>query len=122
MNKEKIIMPIQPIEDGRFVGNSIVMALLRTSTLNLNDISMIRFTDQERMQFAQLIGYSVRGFGELSYVDDETYNAVMIINNNDNATEPEARVIALRKQLDEAKKGIKIAAVALFNVHPDDLK
>ena len=122
MNKEKIIMPIQPIEDGRFVGNSIVMALLKTSTLDLNDIGMIPFTDQERMQFAQLIGYSVRGFSELSYVNDETHDAVMIINENINATEEESRSYALRKQLDEAKRGIKIAAAALFDVHPDDLK
>ncbi len=33
------------------------------------------FSDEDREQFAQLIGYSLNGFGELSYVSEETYEA-----------------------------------------------
>jgi len=31
---------------------------------------MMNFPDDDRMQFAQLIGYSVGGYEELSYVSD----------------------------------------------------
>jgi len=34
---------------------------------------MIGFPQEDREQFAQLIGYSLSGFGELDYVSDETY-------------------------------------------------
>jgi hypothetical protein len=65
--------PIQPIENKRFVKNRIVDALLDTSTLDLNKIACMEFSDDERMQLAMLLGYSLGGFGDLSYVDDETY-------------------------------------------------
>jgi hypothetical protein len=74
--------PMQPIvlaDDNvvRFKGNRIVRAFLAAAQegkkLDLNDIAIKaahgEFTDAEQMQFAQLIGYSVSGFGDLSYVD-----------------------------------------------------
>ena len=72
------IMPIQPIVDGRFVENKIVSKLLdmcQEAGYGLNQIAVENFTNEERMQFAQLIGYSLSGFADLSYVDDETYGA-----------------------------------------------
>ncbi len=115
-----VVMPLQPIKDGRFVPNRIVEKLLETSTIDLNDIAMMPFTDQERMQLAQLIGYSLTGFGELSYVDDETYNAAEEYQNTE--TELECRVLALRETLEKVRIGAKIAACALFKIHPDDLE
>jgi hypothetical protein len=114
----EVIMPIQPIIDGRFVPNKIVQVLLDSSKLDLNDIARLDFTEQERTQFAQLIGYSLSGFSELSYVDDETYEAACRVNN----PEAVARNLILRDQLNEAREGVKRAAVALFRIHPDDLK
>jgi len=113
-------MPIQPIENNRFVKNRIVSKLLETSNLDLNDIAMMSFTEQERIQFAQLIGYSVSGFGTLSYVDDETYNAA--VKMSEGMREADARIEALSEMLDEARRGVKQAAVALFKIHPDDLE
>ena len=113
-------MPIQPIENNRFVENRIVNQLLETSSLTLNDIAIMNFTDQERMQFAQLIGYSVGGFGSLSYVDDETYNAA--VKMSEGMSESDARIEALGEMLDEARLGVKQAAVALFKIHPDDFE
>ena len=37
----------------------------------------MHFTAEDREQFAQLIGYSMSDFGELSYVTDRTYMAAM---------------------------------------------
>lgn len=121
MNGDNITMPLQPIKNGRFVPNRIVERLLEAAVIDLNDIARMDFTAQERMQFAQLIGYSLSGFSELSYVDDETYQAACSMLEN-GGTEEQARIEALRAQLNEARNGIRTAAVALFGIHPDDLR
>ena len=66
--------PMQPIvraSDGviRFQSNAIVQWLLDSGRLDLNVISIMPFSDDDRMQIAQLIGYPVSGFGDLSYAD-----------------------------------------------------
>ena len=59
----------------RFKENKIVSALLDKATkakiMDMNIISSMDFSDEDRQQFAQLIGYSVSGYGELSYADEE---------------------------------------------------
>jgi len=64
--------PIQPIECDkygcyRFKANAIVRHLLDHGGIDLNKIAMLDFTADDRTQFAQLIGYSVSGAGDLSY-------------------------------------------------------
>lgn len=110
---EKTIMPIQPIKDGRFVSNKIVEYLLEVASVDLNDIAIMPFSEQERIQFAQLIGYSLGEFSELSYTDSETYMAAEEIENGKN--ELEARNMTLRKQLSQIRNGLKIANSAAFN-------
>lgn len=72
--------PMQPIVMvkgvARFHENRIVSAFMLAAQtgqkLDLNDIARDRsYTAAERMQFAQLIGYSVSGFGDLSYADKD---------------------------------------------------
>lgn len=73
--------PMQPLEFDdrgtlRFKENKIVRRLLDHSTQSgygLNEIALEDFTDDDRMQLAQLIGYSLSGYGELSYVSDESW-------------------------------------------------
>lgn len=69
--------PIQPLEERngvlRFKKNGIVRFLLDAGQIGLNRLAEIPFSDEDREQFAQLIGYSLSGFGELDYVSDETY-------------------------------------------------
>ena len=65
--------PMQPIVwdgDGviRFKANSIVRYILDNGSIDLNRIATMNFDREDREQFAQLIGYSVSGFGDLSYV------------------------------------------------------
>lgn len=72
--------PMQPIVwDGkgviRFQGNAIVRALLDFATskgMSLNEIAAMDFRREDREQFAQLIGYSVSGYGDLGYVRPST--------------------------------------------------
>lgn len=70
---------LQPIEliDGvaRFRANEIVKLLLADGNYDMNRLALLPFTDSDREQFAQLIGYSVGGFAELPYVSDEAVNA-----------------------------------------------
>jgi hypothetical protein len=75
--------PMQPlcIDDNgvmRFKENKLVKYLLDANgVIGMNELGVFAIhagvsrTDQE--QFAQLIGYSLSGFGELSYVRDKTY-------------------------------------------------
>ena len=42
-------------------------------SVDLATLATMSFTDDERSQFAQLIGYSLSGYGDLSYVTDEQW-------------------------------------------------
>lgn len=69
--------PLQPIivdEQGvaRFRRNEIVSFLLDAGPFDMNQLARMLFNDTDREQFAQLIGYSVSGFGELDYASEET--------------------------------------------------
>lgn len=74
-------LPIQPVyrdEQGvvRFRANAVVSFLYQWASargMGLNELALMPFDAADREQFAQLIGYSVSGFGDLSYVSDETY-------------------------------------------------
>lgn len=57
----------------RFKKNAIVRFLLDNGPHNLSTLATEKFSQEDREQFAQLIGYSLTGFGELSYVSDEIY-------------------------------------------------
>lgn len=73
MSNNNTRFPIQPMKDKRFIPNRIVEALLNTSAFDLNKIAIMDFTNEERTQLAMLIGYSLGGFADLSYVDGESY-------------------------------------------------
>jgi len=73
-------VPMQPIViagDGvvRFKENKMVSHLLDFAEplgCGLNELTRMDFSQEDRMQFAQLIGYSVSGYGDLSYASDES--------------------------------------------------
>jgi len=57
----------------RFRENAIVRYLLDVGATDMNRLALLPFSQEDREQFLQLIGYSVCGFGELSYVSDEAW-------------------------------------------------
>jgi hypothetical protein len=72
--------PMQPVVldphgTPRFKQNAIVRFLLDNGPFDLNKLARMEFSQEDQVQFAQLIGYSVGGFGELPYVTDEAYDA-----------------------------------------------
>lgn len=70
--------PVQPLIEEkygvfRFKQNAIVRFLLDNGPHDLNALATEKFSQEDREQFAQLIGYSLSGFSDLSYVSDKTY-------------------------------------------------
>ena len=119
--------PIQPVETDahgtlRFKRNAIVGKLLELCSargFGLNEIAAGRFDQDDRVQFAQLIGYSVSGFGDLGYVDTDTWNAVDLMANG--SDEKDARIESMTEELDALRKALREPMARLFGVHPDDL-
>ena len=83
--------PIQPLisdtECVRFKSNALVCALLehgRATGFSLNELS-IKFPWAEHAddwkQLSQLIGYSLKGYGELTYVTDAAYEMALAGNS-----------------------------------------
>ena len=82
--------PVQPVvidDHGvyHFKENAIVSALLDAASkgqkLDLNMIACMDFPSEDRVQLAQLIGYSVSGFGDLSYVADSDFSKAITQQN-----------------------------------------
>lgn len=120
------MLPIQPIEKDekgvpRFRANAIVRFLLDNGPFDMNDLATREFDQADREQFAQLIGYSLGGFGELSYVRDETYAVADRMANRDQ-TQVEATVCNQNILLAEARHLTRQLAGTLFRIHPDDLE
>lgn len=76
------LLPIQPLtfdKHGviRFEANPLVRHLLDDGPFDMNHLRVWCFKNnidnKYQEQFAQLIGYSLSGFGDLSYVSDLTY-------------------------------------------------
>ncbi len=74
--------PAQPLVwDGdviRFRANRIVRFLLDAGPFDMNQLAVMPFDREEYEQFAQLIGYSVSGFDDLSYASKEAIAAADI--------------------------------------------
>lgn len=76
--------PMQPIaldSEGvaRFRANPLVRFLLDAGPFTMNTLAVLpNIPAEDRAQFAQLIGYSVSGYGDLSYaVDVERADAIV---------------------------------------------
>jgi hypothetical protein len=122
--------PIQPVvvaEGGvvRFKKNLLVNALVEHGAktgLGLNQLA-VRFSAPEhaddRRQLAQLIGYSLSGFADLSYADDETCIAAELMRQG--KSEVQARIEALETKLELVRGGMRDVVATLFEIHPDDL-
>lgn len=87
----EVLQPIEKDEFGtvRFRRNSIVEFLLENGPFDMNTLAVQGFSDADRRQFAQLIGYSVSGYGDLSYAEghwtvaaaDETAEQLLASND-----------------------------------------
>lgn len=118
--------PIQPlVTDGsgvlRFKENAVVRHLLDNGKIDLNDLACLEFPQDDREQFAQLIGYSLSGYGDLSYVSNGTYDAAAGMANDPELSELRARLEDLEGKLNSLRVALSEPIAALFGVHADDL-
>ena len=73
--------PVQPVlktKDGilRCKGNPIVRFLLDAGPFDMNQLACMPFENEDREQFAQLIGYSVSGWLDLSCVSQASRDRI----------------------------------------------
>ena len=119
--------PIQPLEKDkngviRFKSNAIVNHLLEFASERghgMTQLAMMNFNNDDRQQFAQLIGYSLGGYCELTnYVDDYSYNVAEKMSEGMN--EGQARIEYLQNELDYLRESLKEPMARLFFLNPDD--
>lgn len=116
--------PVQPIyvdSNGtlRFKENKIVSFLLDNGGYDMNKLACMDFSQEDREQFAQLIGYSLDGFSELSYVSDAAYETA--IKRAEGLDERDARITYLESRLEIVRSALREIVPELFRIHPDDL-
>ncbi|KKW12847.1 MAG: hypothetical protein UY48_C0008G0022 [Candidatus Gottesmanbacteria bacterium GW2011_GWB1_49_7] len=115
--------PIQPLEKDthgvlRFKRNEVVCYLLDNGPFDLNQLAMMVFSQEDREQFAQLIGYSLSGFNDLlPYVSDET--KLMIQGILQGQTAHEAQLNCYRGELNSLRRPLRQLCYALFGTDPD---
>jgi len=123
--------PIQPIivtPQGvhRFKANEIVRTLLDNGPFDMNSIASMPFSNEDREQFAQLIGYSVSGAGDLPYMSNDTYETAQRMSHALANGEPQnalqLRVEYLQNLIDTTREALKVVVPELFQIHPDDLR
>jgi hypothetical protein len=127
--------PIQPVitdQHGtyRFRANAVVTYLLDWASkrgCNLNDLARVRFNEDDTQQFAQLIGYSLSGYGELSYASDEVYESALLMVDG-TLSEDKARIDCLEQELSVYKKELAVLqdlfkgpVARLYEVEHEDL-
>jgi len=117
--------PIQPLAKDkqgvmRFKENAIVRHLLDNGGIDLNKLAMLDFSKDDRIQFAQLIGYSLSGFAELSYVDNESYEAAELMSRK-KVSAADARAKSNAALLASIRKALRKPVSELYGIHPDDL-
>ncbi len=122
MNTKHPIQPLYKTDTGtvRFKANAIVQHLLDHGGIDLNKLACMKFSNEDRQQLAQLIGYSLGGYGELSYVDDDAYYAAEAMSRG--KSEDKARIAHLERELKAVRTALRKPMARLFGVHPDDLK
>lgn len=119
--------PMQPVfvdDQGvaRFKPNALVEYLLDHGRLDMNALAIADASQEDREQFAQLIGYSVGGFSELSYVRHESAQAAWRMAESDGQLDPtEAALAEAKATLQQLRLALRDPVAALYGLHPDDL-
>lgn len=99
--------PSQPIvkdEQGieRYRENKVVMTLFKESGFDMNRLAEMGFSDEDRSQFAQLIGYSVSGYGDLDYAQNVARDTSYV----DRCLDLESKLSKVTEERDQLKLGI----------------
>ncbi len=104
----------------RFVDNDVVRYLLDNGGLDLNDLARVDFNREDMVQFYQLIGYSLSGFGSLSQVSDDDYEIAHKMYK-EKLSEKDAKVDYLTEELDRVRNLLRGPVAEIFNVSEENL-
>ena len=121
-------LPIQPLytdDHGtvRFRKNIIVRYLLDHGGLDLNQLERaLPDCPDDWEQFAQLIGDTLDGWAELSYVREDTHAIASAMALHPVLDETEARLRYLESLLGDVRAQVKQLTALLFRIHEDDLE
>lgn len=126
MKTDKQQTPFQPIytdEHGtyRFQKNKIVDFLLDNGGFDMNALAGMEFSREDRIQFAQLIGYSISGFGELPYVPGDRADIAQQIAERGGDTDRSVEIKYYRERFQRIREGLREPIAELYGRHPDDL-
>ena len=114
--------PLQPIVsvDGvlRFKENALVRKLV-VDAGGLSVINGIEATREDREQLAMLIGSSLNGFSQLTYVTDETVDLACATGNDPDQLR--SRIARLEGELTALRDGMRDAVARLYGIDPDVL-
>lgn len=116
------IQPLQLDDKGvlRFKENRIVRHLLDNGGIDLNQLARIEFDREDREQLAQLIGYSLSGFADLSYVTDDTYSIAEASFVNPDLHWRDEKIALLEERLQSLQELLRAPMATLYGMHPDD--
>lgn len=121
--------PIQPLVPDandviRFKANKIVTHLLKCcenrTHADMNSIAAGDFSKEDRIQFAQLIGYSWSGAGDLSYMPADVIDAAWK-SHETGVTAEVARLEIVEARLESLRELFREPVAELFGIHPEDL-
>ncbi|HHM6437166.1 TPA: hypothetical protein ACRL36_000760 [Pseudomonas aeruginosa] len=113
-------VPMQPlVKDAhgvaRFKANKIVNHLLDYASergCGMTELAKLQFPEEDYMQFAQLIGYSVSGYSDLSYVSDDSrgmaYAKLESLINDPSAQTQPSPAPTLRAAIDVANDRFEV--------------
>lgn len=123
--KRQPLNPMQPTitdEHGyvRFKPNALVSHLLDKGKITMNDLALVGCSRDDRQQFAQLIGYSLSGYGDLSYHSETVYVAAQAANTT-RVDVKQARLDALEVELQALKDGLREPIARLYQIAEEDL-
>lgn len=118
--------PVQPLEKDqkgvlRFKPNQIVCYLLDKGPYDLNQIAGLNFSGEDEQQFAQLIGYSLSGYGSLFYVNQYAYD-VAVEQTSSEKEELHNRIAILEEKIQNIKNDLREPMADLFEICSEDLK
>lgn len=118
------IQPLQLDDKGvlRFKENKIVRHLIDSGSIDLNALARLDFPREDREQLAQLIGYSLSGFADLSYVTDDTYSLAEAAYVNPDLNWRDEKIALLEERLETLKELLRAPMATLYGMHPDDFQ
>jgi len=110
----------------RFRANRVVEYLLDNGGLDMNALALAaynhNFSNEDRQQFAQLIGYSLCGYGDLSYVTQQAYDLAFKRANDPEGDAKDQEIALLKQQIQSLRDALRGPMADFFGIHPDDLR